>query len=96
MTENTTQLTETDILRWLRSRAAEAGLDGLNINICSEDFKPCRVIYKGKCGIGDTFDAAINEALAKVRTPQQVVADLEEQLIAARGVLNQAKKGATS
>jgi hypothetical protein len=85
MTENNnTQLTETDILRWLRDRAAETELDGLAVNASSDNLKPFRVHYKCQCGTGDTVDAAINDTLAKVRTPQQVVADLEEQLAAAR------------
>jgi hypothetical protein len=95
MSTEPTQLTETDILRWLRNRAAETGLDGICLSVWSDDFAPMRVMYKGEFGNGNTFDEAINRALANVKSPQQVVADLEEQLAAARGVLNaeQAKKG---
>jgi hypothetical protein len=95
MTTEPTQLTETDILRYLRIRASETGLDGFCLSVWSDDFAPIRAMYKGAYGHADTFDAAINQALAMVKTPQQVVADLEEQLAAARGVLNaeQAKKG---
>jgi hypothetical protein len=95
MNTEPTQITETDILRYLRNRAAETGLDGFCLSVWSDDFAPIRAMYKDAYGHADTIDEAINAALAKVKSPQQVVADLEEQLAAARGVLNaeQAKKG---
>ena len=96
MSTEPTQITETDILRWLRNESAKAGIDGIEVHVTTRDYKPFSAHHKNsRCGIGDTVEAAIADVMQWVKTPAQVVDDLEEQLAAARRALGEveAKKG---